>query len=213
MSRIVVFGISGYAGGHIADELLARGHQVVGVARNPAEVTAKERLEVRSGSIYDAQFVTATAAGADAIVVATVPRQSDGKELATAVPALLTAAGGARLGVVGGAASLHVAEGGPLLIDDAAFPEQYRAGAEAHARLLDTLRNTDTAVDWFYLSPAASFGSYNPGVRTGVFRLGTDTLVKDSDGNSDISGADFAIAFADEIEKPAHHRARFTVGY
>ncbi len=213
MSRIVLFGISGYAGGHIADELLARGHQVVGVARNPAGVTPREHLEVRSGSLYDAQFVTATAAGADAIVVATVPRQSDGKELASAVPALLAAARGARLGVVGGAASLHVTEGGPLYSEGADFPEQYRAGAEAHARLLDTLKNTDTTVDWFYLSPAATFGSYNPGTRTGTFRLGTDTLITDADGNSSISGADFAIAFADEIEKPAHHQMRFTVGY
>jgi uncharacterized protein len=49
----------------------------------------------------------------------------------------------------------------------------------------------DTTVDWFYVSPP---------------------LVTDADGNADVSGADFAIAFADEIEKPAHHQARFTLG-
>ncbi|MHA6757256.1 NAD(P)-dependent oxidoreductase [Streptacidiphilus sp. PAMC 29251] len=212
MSTIVVLGISGYAGGHIADELLARGHHVVGVARNPDKVTPREHLEVRSGSIYDTRFLTATAAGADAIVVATVPRQDDGQELAAAVPALLAAAGGGRLGVVGGAASLRVSEGGPLVID-ADFPQEYRADAEAHARLLDALKEADTGVDWFYLSPAGSFGSYNPGTRTGTFRLGTDVLVTDADGNSNISGADFATAFADELEKPAHHQARFTMGY
>lgn len=32
-------------------------------------------------------------------------------------------------------------------------------------------------------------------------------------GESFISGEDFAIAFLDEIENPAHRRARFTVGY
>jgi uncharacterized protein len=35
----------------------------------------------------------------------------------------------------------------------------------------------------------------------------------DAEGNSSISGADFAIAFVDELEKPVHHRTRFTVGY
>jgi putative NADH-flavin reductase len=28
-----------------------------------------------------------------------------------------------------------------------------------------------------------------------------------------ISGEDLAVAFIDEIETPAHHRERFTVGY
>ena len=48
---------------------------------------------------------------------------------------------------------------------------------------------------------------------TGTFRPGTDVLISDGNGNADISGADFAIAFADEIEKPAHHHMRFTLGH
>ncbi|MFC4590074.1 NAD(P)-dependent oxidoreductase [Sphaerisporangium corydalis] len=214
MSTIVIFGITGYAGGHIADELLQRGHHVVGVARNATQMAPREHLEVRAGSLYDSAFLTETAAGADAIVVAVRPRQSDGLELVTAVPALLGAAeaGGARLGVVGGAASLLVAEGGPRVID-AGFPQEYKAEAEAHSRVLDALNASDTIVDWFYLSPPGNFGSHNPGKKTGTFRLGTDVLIIGADGNSDISGADFATAFADEIEKPAHHQARFTLGY
>ncbi len=38
-------------------------------------------------------------------------------------------------------------------------------------------------------------------------------LLTDAEGNSDISGEDFAIAFVDEITSPAHHRARFGVAY
>jgi putative NADH-flavin reductase len=38
-------------------------------------------------------------------------------------------------------------------------------------------------------------------------------LISDADGTSDISGADYAIAFVDEIESPAHSRQRFTAGY
>lgn len=33
------------------------------------------------------------------------------------------------------------------------------------------------------------------------------------DGNSNISGADYAKAFVDEIEKPEHRRQRFSVAY
>ena len=211
MSRIVVFGVTGYAGGHITAELLDRGHAVVGVARDTTRVAPRERLELRAGSLYDPAFRTKTVAGADAVVVALPAHPADGPDLEFVVPELLEAVGGARLGVVGGAASLLVSEGGSLVLDT--LPEEYKPESEAHARVLDALRRAGTTVDWFYLSPALSFGSWSPGEKTGKFRLGTDVLITDANGNSEISGADYATAFVDEIEKPAHHRARFTIGY
>jgi len=211
MSRIVVFGVTGYAGGHITAELLDRGHAVVGVARDTTRVAPRERLELRPGSLYDPAFRTKTVAGADAVVVALPAHPADGPDLEFVVPELLEAVGGARLGVVGGAASLLVTEGGSLVLDT--LSEEYKPESEAHARVLDALRRASTTVDWFYLSPALSFGSWSPGEKTGKFRLGTDVLITDANGNSEISGADYATAFADEIEKPAHHRTRFSVGY
>jgi uncharacterized protein len=38
-------------------------------------------------------------------------------------------------------------------------------------------------------------------------------LLLDADGNSHIGGADYAIAFVDEIDNPRHQRALFTVAY
>jgi putative NADH-flavin reductase len=38
-------------------------------------------------------------------------------------------------------------------------------------------------------------------------------LLTDAEGNSYISGEDLAVALVDEIETPAHRRARFTVAY
>lgn len=214
MPKTVIFGITGYAGGSIASELLDRGHHVTGVARNPADVAPREHLEVVAGSVYHPALLAKVAQEAEAIVLAIRVLQDDGAELATMIPALLKAAAGsgARIGVVGGAASLFVAEGGPRVID-AGFPAEYRAEAEAHSRVLEALQSADTTVDWFYVSPPLGFGAHNPGTKTGTFRLGTDVLVTDADGNADISGADFAIAFADELEKPAHHQSRFTLGY
>jgi putative NADH-flavin reductase len=38
-------------------------------------------------------------------------------------------------------------------------------------------------------------------------------LLTDADGKSHVSMEDFAIAMVDELERPAHSRRRFTVGY
>jgi len=44
-------------------------------------------------------------------------------------------------------------------------------------------------------------------------RCGPPTPPSIGSTSAHLSDADFAIAFADEIEKPAHHQARFTLGY
>lgn len=119
-----------------------------------------------------------------------------------ALPALRDAAESARarLALVGGAGSLHVSEGGPLLFDTPDFPAAFAGEAKAHGAVLEALREDTTGLDWLYLSPAASFGSYNPGERTGTYRLGGDVPLSDAEGRSDISGDDFALAFVDVLE-------------
>ena len=104
-------------------------------------------------------------------------------------------------------------EGGPRLVDTPEFPEAHKNEALSHADVLEALRETGDRVDWFYVSPAAGFGSYAPGEATGSYRVGGDVLVTDADGKSFISGADFALAFVDEIEQGRHRRERFTVAY
>ena len=65
-------------------------------------------------------------------------------------------------------------------------------------------------LDWTFLSPSAIF---EPGQRTGNFRVGGNSLLSDANGKSWISMEDYAIAMVDEIESPKHPRQRFTVGY
>ncbi|MFF4117559.1 NAD(P)-dependent oxidoreductase [Streptomyces sp. NPDC001714] len=214
MATITVFGATGYAGGHITDEALRRGHEVIAVNRT-GSAEARPGVTPVAGSLEDEALVRDLAAKSDVLVVA-VRGTVDGEPfLLPLVPSLLAAAaeGGARLGVVGGAGSLHATEGGPRLIDSPDFPEAYKAEASSHARALEALRATDTDAHWFYVSPAAEFGAWVPGERTGAFRVGGDVLLSDAEGRSFISGADYAIAFVDEIDKPAHHRARFSVAY
>lgn len=219
MTTIAIFGGTGYAGSAIRDEALKRGHRVISVTRKlPADAPTAPGLELRQGSVHDAALVDQIAAEADVMVVSIRFAQDgsgDGVKLIDAFPALTRAAAahGTRLGVVGGAASLLVAEGGPRLIDTPEFPEQFKGEAGSAADVLQALRADTTGADWFFVSPAAAFGSYNPGQPTGKYRVGGDILLTDESGKSEISGADFALAFVDEIETPAHHRTRFTVAY
>lgn len=118
------------------------------------------------------------------------------------------ASGVGRYLVVGGAGSLEVAPGIRLVMTPT-FPAQYKAEAEKGAAFLDLLGREKT-LNWTFLSPSALFTA---GERTGKFRLGTDQLLTAADGKSWISFEDFAVALADEIERPAYIRKRFTVGY
>lgn len=98
---------------------------------------------------------------------------------------------------------------GVRLVTTPGFPAQYKAEAGKGAAFLDLLAK-ERELKWTFLSPSALFTA---GELTGKFRLGTDQLLTASDGKSWISFEDFAVALADELERPAHIRQRFTVGY
>jgi uncharacterized protein len=219
MATIAIFGGTGYVGSAIRDEALKRGHRVIAVSRSvPDGAPTAAGLEYQQGSVHDAGLVDRLAAAADVIVVAIrfAPGGSgDEAKLGDALPALTAAAAahGTRLGIVGGASSLLVAEGGPRLFDTPDFPEQYKEEASSAADVLEQLRADTSGADWLYVSPAAGFGSYNPGQPTGRYRVGGDILLTDADGKSEISGADYALAFVDEIEAPRHHRTRIGIAY
>ncbi|WP_225783057.1 NAD(P)-dependent oxidoreductase [Xenophilus sp. Marseille-Q4582] len=205
MSHIVLLGITGRAGSRIATELLQRGHTVTGIARHVSQVPAQKGLTLVAADATNADTLAPLLKGHDAVVSAT--RFADG----ITAPTLLAAAreaGVKRVLVVGGAGSLEVAPG-VALIDTPEFPQAYKAEAGAGRDFLNVLRG-ETAIDWTFLSPAALF---EPGERTGRFRLGGDRFMADAQGHSRISMEDYAIALVDEIEAPKHSRQRFAVAY
>jgi putative NADH-flavin reductase len=214
MSTIAIIGASGYAGGNIAKEALNRGYEVIAISRTtPPE--PHEGLTWRQGDLANESLLRELAAESSTIVIA-VHGAVDGEDfLVKFVPTLLDVAAesGTRLGFVGGAGSLFVSDGGPRLFDTPEFPDAFLHEAKAHAKALEALRDSDSTADWFYISPAAGFGSYAAGERTGHYRTGDDVLVTDESGTSFISGEDYAIAFLDEIENPTHSRSRFGVAY
>jgi len=214
MARIGVFGGTGYTGGHVVAEAVRRGHEVTSVSRNlPAELAPG--VGYLDGSLLDPATRKAALAASDVVVVAVAPRGDMAGSVHPGITALAADAerAGVRIGVIGGAGSLNVTEGGPRLFDTADFPAEYRPESLEMAAALDDLRATPESLDWFYLCPPAGFGGFAPGEARGTYRVGGDVLLSDDEGNSFIGGADFATAVVDEIERPAHRRARFTVAY
>lgn len=64
-------------------------------------------------------------------------------------------------------------------------------------------------IQWTYMAPAHDY--LPDGERTGRYQSGTDVLLYDKNGKSQISYADFAIALVDEIENPRYLQQAFTV--
>jgi putative NADH-flavin reductase len=202
--KIAVVGASGNAGSRIVSELASRGHTVTAIARHPEKIAAGPNVTAKQGDVMDQAGLARLFAGHDVAISSVHFLDSDPVRLIGAISDSKVG----RYLVVGGAGSLEVAPG-IRLVTIPAFPAQYKAEAEEGGAFLDLLRQ-ETELNWTFLSPSALFV---PGERTGKFRLGTDQLLTAADGKSSISFEDFAVALADEIEHPAHIRARFTVGY
>ena len=202
--KIAVIGASGNAGSRITTELARRGHSVTAIARHPEKIAAQANVVPTRGDVMDQAGLARLLAGHDAAISSVHFLDSDPIRL-------IEAARESKVGrylVVGGAGSLEVAPG-DRLVTTPGFPVAYKAEAEKGGAFLDLLR-AEKELNWTFLSPSALFVA---GERTGKFRLGTDQLLTAADGKSSISFEDFAVALADEIERPAHIRQRFTIGY
>ncbi|MEY9905129.1 putative NADH-flavin reductase [Catenulispora sp. MAP12-49] len=213
--KVLLFGASGNIGLAIAQELLSRGHSVTGVTRRGAiEGLVHERFTAVAGDATDPATVADLAVSHDAVASAVGPkvgRESDRDTIVGATEALIAGlreAGVTRLVTIGGAGSLEAAPG-RRVIDDPDFPQLWRANAEAQIEALGLYREVDD-LEWTFISPAAHIG---PGERTGVFRIGGDQLLTDSAGKSEITYADYAVAFVDELGRNTAIRRRITVAY
>lgn len=214
--KIVLFGATGQVGQRIVREALERGHEVVGVVRDPSKQAGPDpRVALVRGDATDAASVAGAVRGADAVVSSVSPRPgSTGTaprlaDVARALIAGLRQAEVKRLLVVGGAATLEVAPGVALL-DTPGFPDAYRAEAEEGRDSLRVYRTEADGLEWTFLSPAAEIG---PGERTGAYRTTVDQFLADEHGRSRISYDDYAVALLDELERPAHVGRRFGVAY
>ncbi|HET7463409.1 MAG TPA: NAD(P)-dependent oxidoreductase [Longimicrobium sp.] len=213
--KIVVFGVTGNIGRRVAAEAIQRGHQVIGVVRDPAQSQPVEGVSLVAGDATDAASVAQAVRGADAVISAVSPRPGttgSAPKLADAARGLISGlkeAGVKRLIVVGGAGSLEVAPG-VALMDAPGFPEAYLGEAIEGRDSLNVYRSEAQGLDWTFVSPAAEIG---PGERTGKYRTTIDQFLTDDRGHSRISFDDYAVALLDELENPQHVGRRFGVAY
>ncbi|MFJ5547369.1 NAD(P)-dependent oxidoreductase [Streptomyces sp. NPDC093225] len=163
-------------------------------------------------SLRAALAASAAHRAADVVVLALRTFPADPEFLSATTRTVLDAAAelGIRVLVVGGAGALRSpADPGLLVADDPAYvPDAWRPVAAAGIAQLSACR-THAHADWVYLSPPALL---EPGVRTGRYRRGTDTLLTGTDGDSRISAEDLAVAVLDELETPARE-SHFTVAH
>lgn len=219
--KVVLLAATGRAGRTILNELFSRGHEVTAIVRSLDKLPEQlpETVKRVRDDLSDVDRIAEIIAGADSVVSAYGPPSSDPRytsdesytdQLVGVTERLIAAvrkAGAPRLVMVGGAGSLEFSPGVRVL-ESGYWPQQYVPIATSHTKAFSALQASD--INWTYFSPPMLI---QPGERTGKFRLGGDNLITDAEGKSRISFEDYAVALADELEKPAHERSRFTIGY
>lgn len=216
--KVLLIGATGYVGSAILRELTSRGHQVTAVVRDAAKVEANELVKAVEADATNPEVLAPLAAGHNAVISAYNPGWSNPRQYEETLenyPKIVEGvrrSGVKRLLIVGGAGTLFV-KPGLRLVDTGSLPEAWLPGVKSLGEFYLNYLTKVTDLDWIFLSPAANLGNLQPGKRTGKYRVGKDDLLTDAEGNSFISVEDYAVAMVDELEKPAHHRERFTVAY
>ena len=216
MKNLVLIGASGFVGSALLKEALDRGHKITAVVRHPEKITiVNKNLIVKQGDVSFIDTVSSVSKNADVVISAYNPGWKNpdiAVETTRTYKAIIEGvrqAGVKRLLVVGGAGSLFISPG-KRLMDTGSMPESFLPAVRALADIYLIDLMAEKNIDWVFFSPA---GDLHQGKRTGIFRLGKDDLVVNEKGESKISVQDYAVAMLDEIEKPAHHQERFTIGY
>jgi len=212
--KITVFGAAGEVGSRIVSEALTRGHEVTAVVRNPTQFhKLPQGVMACAGDAGIVDDVVRLTAGQDLVISAVRPPTGNEALLAPITQSILNGAAQSdiRVLVVGGAASLKLPGQGDTTVLTAPnfLPEEVINIARA-CFAQHEMCNANQNANWTYLSPPAMLV---PGTRTGVYRLGSDELIVDIDGLSQISMEDFAVVLLDEAEHPKHYRTRFTAAY
>ena len=211
--KIALIGATGFIGSALLKEAVERGHDVTAIVSSPNKLPAAAKVVALQADVLAADALAAGLQGHDAVLSAfSGHAQADVRAYYVkgmqSIIAAARKAGVPRLLVVGGAGSLEVAPG-VQMIDTPQFPAQWKATAEGARDALQLLRK-EPELNWTVVAPSAHIA---PGARTGKFRIGKDQLLTDAAGESHISLEDYAVAMIDELERPAHARSRFTVGY
>ena len=216
MKNVLLIGATGFVGSAVLNELLERGHKVTAVVRNTAKLPQNELLTAVEQDVSDVEAIAKLAEGKDAVISAYNPGWMNPeieKLITENYPKILEAAkksGVERLIIVGGAGTLFCAPG-LRVVDSGVIPAEIMDGVRPLGNFYLNILTNENDIDWVFFSPAGVLDE--EGKKTGNYRLGKDDLIVDAEGNSHISVQDYADALVNELEKPVHHKERFTIGY
>ena len=148
MKNVTLIGASGFVGTAILNELLARGHKVTAVVRNPEKISASAPgLSIVKADVADTDALVDACQGKDAIISAYNPGWNNPdiyEETLRNYPLILDAAkksGTKRLLCVGGAGTLFCAPG-LRVVDSGAIPDAIMGGVKSLGEFyLNTLMN------------------------------------------------------------------------
>ncbi|MFV0412883.1 MAG: NAD(P)-dependent oxidoreductase [Oscillospiraceae bacterium] len=207
--KIAVIGANGKVGSLLVKEATGRGHEVTAVVRTPpaaamptVKVVQKDLFDLTYDDLKDNEVIIDTfgAWTADTLV-----------QHQTSLQYLCDLLSGKpnRLLVVGGAGSLYVNSEHTLQVKDTPdFPDAFKPLATNMGKALDELRKRGD-VQWTYVSSAGDFQAEGP--RSGKYIASGEELTLNSNKESVISYADYAIAMVDEAENAKHAGKRFSV--
>ena len=216
---IAIYGASGRVGGVIAEEAMGRGHQVIGVSRDPGSLEIEgDNFSAVQGDVTHIESVLDTIQGVDAVVISVrgIGPGNTPEEAVTSRAAETFIQAAAMLGdmapkviQVGGGTTLRVT--GVSGLDNPELREgtPQHGNAFGHWRAIEAYRASE-GVQWAVMTPPP--GAMLPGERTGEYRLGEEEVLFNAQGESTISVADFAVAVIDEAENAESLGKRVTVG-
>ncbi|MFU2122419.1 NAD(P)-dependent oxidoreductase [Gallibacterium anatis] len=214
--KIAVIGATGLIGKAVTAELIARGHQVIGISRHADSLPKADNFTAVPLDVNSTQLVDQLT-NVDAVISAFNGGWENPNLVADynkGMQSILQAAQQAAvpyLLIVGSAGCLYVAPN-LQLVDTKEFPEAIYPAANAIRQLLIQLKQ-NKQLNWAFVSPAAMF-AVNP-VKfeaTGHYRIGGNHVLLDKNEQpADISLPDLAAALADDAEQKAHLHQHFTI--
>lgn len=214
--KIGIIGASGKSGLALTKEALKQGYQVVAITRNPIQMPIlnhDNRLTIKKADLTDKSSIKAAVSNIDILISAYGPTidnpQSIHQQIAKNLITIMHECQNVkRLLIVGGAGSL-LDDKNQLLVETSVFPEAWKEQAQQQVQALATYRDSD--INWTYFSPALY---YDPQLPTlGKFKIGSDHLIVNKAGKSEISYGDAAIAIINEIKDQNFIKKRFTAAY
>lgn len=213
--KVLILGATGDVGREAVREALLRGYHVTGCARGFARADeSNPNLEhVLLDVLAEPERLEELFQTHDAVISALRPPSGHEELLVALTQQVLIAAKvtGTPVYITGGAALLKLGDGTDhTVVSEPGFlPQSVRPIAEACVAQ-DALLEAEKDANWICLRPSPML---IPEVRTGRYALGRDEVVRQADGQSQISIADFSVAMLDLVGlHPAPHQ-RLTAGW